>query len=898
MSYAWKITLNSADISNKVSGFSIACSLESFCREMTIDISDPELYAELDFSQISESPEIEIFTKTGESWISQGEFFVERPALANSIKSGLMQGVWGRSLTAMLAEPFSPKVTKAWEVKTTFFNICEEMCDLAGFTWDETYSDIDDFVIYPYTYEVDGVYPIDVIAALAMLAGALVTTDRLGHLCIKQIDYSPSSADVTITDADISEINEAPEWPTFANRVRITPTGALASYSVEIFIPDPCLQADGSSRAKLYAQVRDPDGEPVNDLAINWEIDSGAAALNSAASNTQEIVIRNESQRATGFYSVNVDIPPSAVDGIYAYSDTARQNNFAEGGYTIEGTTITLTDKLDYCDQSLVIFYRAEGMAINYLTAGEEAEDVTVTVDVEGQQEAGTVYIGNPCECPPSIRLTAAPTSINPEGTTAVLVYGEESGPITTGRMVFLAEVSATKRGTLSWTRARLGTVSIANEDSAAINEVSGVTQCEISMFPASVSSVYVADENGNPTGSNLYSSHNGKVIDLNVIKAIGTDLLVNYTAQGAALNHFTGAELGTATINAWMLTNREEGAETSATVRIVDNTEITDDYPDEWSEGDGDGGYGGSGGSYDDDYEDGFDPTDPGDPGAGFNWCVSDNVSDDPSEDALEARFATALEHDCDCAEVCDTELYIHDTVQSYDGASGRPISEIVIEDYELEQGSPEYWEKYEELKAEALAECVSQCTQCEGLEDLAWSEGNPETIAPGGSVSLSVSGDKAPYTWSVGGTGFWFDAEHTITTIEDAGTSVNLYADADACGAATVTATGGCGTGVTGHVRCTTGKWVLASFCSHGACGANCASGLCIGWVDNQTRAATMWCNRATQSTCNLYCPPLEGDCNPDIPYCGDRVPCKVASSTICVWACSDDPRDDCSF
>jgi len=863
MSYAWKITLNSADISNKVSGFSVACSLESFCREMTIDISDPDLYAELDFSQISESPEIEIFTKTGEDWISQGEFFIERPALSTGIKSGLMQGVWGRSITAMLAEPFAAKVTKAWEAKTTFFNVCEEMCDLAGFTWDETYSDIDDFVIYPYTYSVEGVYPIDVIAELAMLAGALVTTDMLGHLCIKQIDYSPSSADVTITDADISEISEAPEWPTFANRVRITPTGALASYSVEIFIPDPCLQADGSARAKLYAQVRDPDGDPVNDLAVNWKIDSDTAALNSAASNTQEIIIRNESQRATGFYSANVDIPPSAVDGIYAYSDTARQNNFAAGGYAIEGNTITLTDKLDYCDQSLVIFYRAEGMAINYLTAGEDAEDVTVTVDVEGQQEAGTVYIGNPCECPPSIRLTAAPTSINPEGTTAVLVYGEESGPITTGRMVFLAEVSATKRGTLAWTRARLGTVSIANEGSAAINEVSGVTQCEISMFPASVASVYVADEDGNPTGGNLYSSHNGKVIDLNALKATGTDLLINYTAQGAALNHFTGAEMGTATINAWMITNREEGAEASATVRIVDNTEITDDYPDDWSEGDGDGGYGGSGGSYDDDYEDGFDPSESGEPGTGWNWCVSDNVSGVPSPDALKERFAEALEHDCECAEVCDTELYIHDTIQSYDGASGRPISEIVIQDYELEDGSPEYWEKYEELKAEALAECVAQCTQCEGLENMVWSEDNPETIAPGCSVHVSVSGDKTPYSWSVSGTGFWFDAEHTITTLEDAGASVNLYADADACGSATISVTGGCGGFASGSVRCTAGSWVLIDSC--GTDNSPCQ----ITLIKGKFKRLEHWCNVDPISACDENCTPYVPDCGGELAW-----------------------------
>jgi len=799
MPYAWKITLNSVDISDQVSRFSIACSLDNFCREMTLDISDPDLYADLDFSQISESPEIEIFTKTGEDWISQGTFFIERPALAVTVQSDLLQGAWGRSLTARLAEPFAPKITKAWEEKTTCFHICEEMCGLAGFEWDPAYSDIDDFIIFPYTYEAEGLYPIDVISELADLAGALVTTDRAGHLCIKQIDYSPAEADMTITDDDIRAITESPEWPTFANRVRITPTGELASYSVALFIPDPCLKADGSSRAKLYAQVRDPDGEPVNGLAVNWETDGASAALERATSNTQEISIRREPQRADNFYSVTVDFPPSAVDGVYAYSDTARRNNFAAAGYEINGNIITLTGKLAYCDQSVLIDYRAGGMAVNYLQAGDEAEDVSVTAKVEGQEESGTVYIDNPCECPPMIRLTAAPTSINPGGRSSLIVYGEESGPITTGRMVFMAEVSATKRGTLSWTTARLGTVGVANEQASAINEIAGVTQCEISMFPASVASVYVADEDGNPTGGNLYSSHNGKVIDLNGIVATATELLVNYTARGAALAHFTGAVLGTATINAWMLTNREEGAEAGASVRIVDNTEITDDYPSDWNPGEGDGGYGGAGGDYDEEDDEDYDPTDMGEPTSDFNWCVPDHVSGDPTDEALAARFATALEHDCTCEEVCDAEFDIYGTIQSYNGASGRDISEIVTEDYELEEGSPAYWEKYAELKDEAIAQCNNQCES----SALAWSEDNPETIDRNDQVAVSVTGGVGPYNWSVQGTGFSLGTSET----ED---GVNLLnSDASACGPATIKVTDACGTTVTGYVRCTVGQW-----------------------------------------------------------------------------------------
>ena len=202
------------------------------------------------------------------------------------------------------------------------------MCDLAGITWNPSYSDIDDFVIHPYTYEAEGIYPIDVISELATLAGALVTTDRSGNLRITQIDYSPSVADVTITDEDISDLSEQPEWPIFANRVKITPTGELASHSITLFIPDPCMQADDSSSTKLYAQVRDPDGEPVNGLVVEWSIDSENATLNSETSNTQEIIIRNESQRADNFYSLKVNFPPSSVDGVWAYSDKARSNNF------------------------------------------------------------------------------------------------------------------------------------------------------------------------------------------------------------------------------------------------------------------------------------------------------------------------------------------------------------------------------------------------------------------------------------------------------------------------------------------------------------------------------------------------------------------------------------------
>jgi len=905
MSYAWKITLNSEDISEKVSGFSITCSMESFCREMTLDISDPDLYAELDFSQISEAPEIEIFTKTAASWISQGTFFIERPALASTVRSDLMQGVWGRSRTALLAEPFAPKVSKTWEERTTFFAICQEMCDLAGFAWDESYSDISDFGIYPYTYEADGLYPIDVISELAELAGAVVTTDRAGHLCIKQIDYSPSSADVTITDEDIGEINESLEWPEFGNRLRITPTGALASYSVVMTIPDPCLPADGSSKTKLLVQVKDPDGEPVDGAVVSWETDSDTATLDYATSNTQEVLIRGEQRRASNFYTVATAFEPSAVDGIWAYSDVAKSVNLIDGGYEINGKTITLTDPLTYCDQLLVIDYRAQGMAVNYLTAGNVAEDVTVTADVEGQQDRKTVYIDNPCQCPPTIRLTASPTSITINSVSKLLVYVEESGPVTAGRIVFMSESGAVKRGVLDWTSARIGQVSVINEKSVAKNEVAGVTQCDLSMFPASVSSVYAADDDGNPTGEDLYGSNAGKVIDLSEYVATGTDLLVSYVAQGAAINLFAGNSLGLARITAYILTTSEAGAEASATIHIEDKSQITDDYPADWNPGDDDGGYGGPGGEDGDGVDDGGDGEGSGDDTGSNDWeddppsdlcrhsdgtlkkcgagekcctdgstfgcfpeddcedpphdpCFPESVSDNPTGANLAGRFADGLDNGCTCEELCRNEFDVLDTNQGYDNGSGRTVSQIAAQDHA--PGSPGFWEKYNELKNEAISECVAQCTECEGLEDLAWSEDNPETIAPESSASVSVTGDKAPYIWSVVGTGFWFDAEHTLTVIESGG-GVILYTDEDACGAATINVSGACEGVVEGVVKCTVGRWSDWTYtCGSWSTGTYANS--CCNLVTDKTWYQA-WCRYQAGCVCggaNQECLPIE--------------------------------------
>lgn len=851
MFYNWKIELNGVDISDKVSGFSITCSLESFCREMTLDIADATLYASLDFTQISEAPEIEIYTKTGASWISQGFYFIERPAITSTTTGDIMQGVWGRSITALLTEPFAIKVTKSWETQTTFFAICEEMCALAGLDFDPAYSEIDDFVIYPYTYEADGIYPADVISELAGLAGAIATTDAAGHVCIKQIIYAPSVADETITDDNIAVLEEKPEWPVFANRVRITPTGNLASYAINLTVPNKCLHADATSKTKLFAQVRDPEGEPIDGIVVNWSHDSITASLAYDTSNTQEILIQNERQQATGYRSFKTSIPASVIDGVWAYTDTGKVSNFAEDGYVIDGNDVTLNGRLAYCDQSLVINYRAAGMAVNWLTAGITADDITVVADVEGQQDKKIIYVENPCQCPPDIKLTAAPGSITKNEAASLLVYVEEAGPVTGGRLVYMYETSEAKKGVLGWTSAKVGRVSIKNEKTSARNEIAGITQCEVSMYPAAVTAVYRADADGKPYGANLYTSYDGKTINLSTALTTGAELVVNYSAQGAALNTFKGSKLGTARLNAFIHTTSEESKEDSADVQIVDKSK-NDGYPPDSDEDDD--VYEEPGG-FDDDFDPGdgsfcvktdgtkvkcpegqrccsdgttTDCRDSGDcVGGQIDPCYPASIQGQPDAQTLGMRFDTGLQYDCTCEQMCNNEYDIFGTTQGYDGASGKKVADLALEQCGegCEEGSPAYWEKHAELKAAALADCIAACQCAEGL---AWDTDNsPETIVAGSSVQVFVTGGRGPYTWSVSGNGYSLLVPETVTGVNQV-TCVDGLCETDFDVTVEITVTDDCGANATGTLRNAEGEWVLQGECCP-MCGTCAHEGEC---------------------------------------------------------------------
>ena len=788
MPYDWKIEHNGIDITDKCARFDITADLSQYARELVVTIADPAFYDALDFSVIPEDPALEVFTMVDAAWVSQGKFFIERPALTSSIHEDALPGLWGRSATARLGSPFAPRISRMWDADTSFYAICAEMCAAAGLTWADAQSDIEDFYIFAYTYQAENAFPIDILAELADLAGALVTCDRAGLVRIRAIDYAPSSATATIADDDWQLIDENPQWPDFGNRVRIVPQGSLANYSIRLHVPDACLPADGASRAKVYARVADADGNPVAGEVVSWALEATAASLLYADTNTIETTLPPEELTADNQHQFTLALPPSTVLGVYAYADHARRHNLLTGGHTIAGAVVTLGNPLTYCDQALRVYYRAAGVAVNYVRAGAAIEDVTVSAELDGQRGSADIYIGNGCRGPAALSMDAVPSSIEVGHTAQLIVYAEEGGgPIADGRLVRVWERSAL--GAVRWATARLGTVRIANAPAEAVNEVAGVSQCDLARFPAnSAISIYQADADGNPTGANLYARHNGKTVDLSTVLPTGTTLVAHYTAQGAALNYFVSSGTpGTAHLLASMATNREEPLEAEARIQVSDPADPTSgDTADDYAGG----GYGGTGGS-DGELDTGFDfgctladgsvvqcGDDAGDDWAssktccekggvvgcwprsqcdsyqpGLN-CVPANVSDNP--DAAGDRFDDARAAGCTCEEACAAEYNLYGTTQTHDGGSYRTAREIVEQDqgitYEEGGDNSAYWAAVAAVRQSALDACVQECEATGLPEDCAPPGGvNPEQMAPGQSAVFYIIGSTPPYAWSV---------------------------------------------------------------------------------------------------------------------------------------------------
>lgn len=84
---------------------------------------------------------------------------------------------------------------------------------------------------------------------------------------------------------------------------------------------------------------------------------------------------------------------------------------------------------------------------------------------------------------------------------------------------------------------------------------------------------------------------------------------------------------------------------------------------------------------------------------------------------------------------------------------------------------------------------------------------DGSIENIGINSSGIIYITDGVSSFTWSVAGTGFWFDAGFTITEIETVDREAIIYTDGSACGAGTITVTD-CNGDTSGVVRAP-GSW-----------------------------------------------------------------------------------------
>jgi len=591
MALDWDVLMDGVSVKDQIASFEIRESKGAYARELTLFAADASFYTQFDFT-VFPKLRIEVKTKNGATWISQGNFYIEQPILTTDPDSMISQGIWGRSETAKIGSPWAVKVSKEWSSDTTCQAIMTEMADLCGLTitFETSY-----YTVYGGTYTVDGVYPIDVIAEIAGFTGDYVGCSTSGELVIKSNVFHPSVADHTITDVDISGISESIEYPDFGNRILISAAGGNASYSVELVVLDgtDCLPADGVSSGTVLAFVTDQDGQPANNVSVDWTAESGIT-VDKAVTVTGDYLIDKETVNADNYYKLTVAYPVSDVIGIWKYADSSHANNFwdaSKEGCVFEGNEIIVNDPFTYCDQTLVVSYITAGCAVNTVIAGNQSFDVAVTADVGGVQSSLDIKLGNSCACGSSLSVRAGSSEVCFGNYTNILVAATINNEPALGYVVRLAgDEGCGEQDSWSGT---LGYVDVYAEIATVFNVIPGVSQVKTSMPISEVHNpprVYRKSS----TNPNRYSSHTDQTIDLNYSYETGVELLVYYTAAGASTFRWRpGGSVTTpedteiygggcsSEITVTMADGTEQGLSASINMSSIDCTVVTDDDPE-----------------------------------------------------------------------------------------------------------------------------------------------------------------------------------------------------------------------------------------------------------------------------------------------------------------------------
>ncbi len=122
-----------------------------------------------------------------------------------------------------------------------------------------------------------------------------------------------------------------------------------------------------------------------------------------------------------------------------------------------------------------------------------------------------------------------------------------------------------------------------------------------------------------------------------------------------------------------------------------------------------------------------------------------------------------------------------------------------------EMKARVPAGGEKYKFVTGAHSGIVVGECKAdvCCDATITAYDSGSDDTIVRSGTATVAVTGSGNSIDWTISGTGFYFDAGFSVTSLTAVGTSVTVYADNTACGSATITATACDDTTATGYLR-----------------------------------------------------------------------------------------------
>lgn len=518
----WRVILNGTDITRKVSRVQARFDAERISGEVSVDLADRAALDGIVLPRVPQGLSIVVDALVGGIWVSKGSYFLDEITYPKN-PAALTAAVWGRTLSARLGTPWAQKISRQWPAATSIAEILQELAVMCGVTIQLQ----NDYPICQYCYAVADWSPGQIVQDLAAKSGQICWPQVDGSLIVAPRLYRNLPApDVTLVANQIDVQSVKRQVPDFGNRILISGDGAAAGLSVQVvpmYPEDKCVAANGVDIVRMIAVVIGADGDFVAaGTTVNWS--AGAGFLAAASSDTGYAEIIGEEQRASDYYHVSLDLPAAAVIGVYAYSDIRRKRNLYQTRRgSVSGRTITFLSPLDFFDQALLIDYEVLG-AINEWTAGRIPGDVTILASVAGAQGLCTVHQSNPTACASTLTLESVPSQVCLGERATITAKAAMFGGAGAGVIRF----ALSGCGSLSSSQKVLTTNALTER--ARTTNWGGVTQIRVSAVPApGALNVYLESD----PATNLYASHKGQTINLNMNLLSGTEVVVSYPGGG-----------------------------------------------------------------------------------------------------------------------------------------------------------------------------------------------------------------------------------------------------------------------------------------------------------------------------------------------------------------------------